>query len=70
MQGKHICFYKFRYNYLCEMDRIILAIIKQLKNVFIQNRSKEEYMLFEEFIYNYRRKIPYIDGLFTSNKIV
>lgn len=70
MNGKDICFYKFRYNCLCKLDRIIVTVFKRLKQKFYEARPKEEYILFDEFVYNYRRKVPYIDGLFTTNKIV
>lgn len=71
LRGKHIiCFYKFKYNYLCKLDTLIGLVFKRLRFVYIQNRPQEEYILFEEFVYNYRTKIPYFDGLLIANKMV
>lgn len=70
MQGKHIYLYKFKYNYLCDIKKIISLVLKRLKTVFIQKRPKQEHILFDEFVYKYTNGNPYFNGLFTSNESV
>jgi hypothetical protein len=70
IKSKQTCFYKFRFNSICDVGQIIVKVYRRLRETFYKSRPLNDHALFEELVYNYRKQFVYIDGLFNTNKIV
>jgi hypothetical protein len=70
LRGKHICLYKFKFNNLCRVDRIIYIVVSRLKSAFNATRPKNEHILFDDLLYKYTNGNAYFNGLFDANKDV
>jgi hypothetical protein len=60
-----ICLFKFKYNGYCQVRRIIKLVFNTLKEEI--SLTEKEYILFNYYLFKYRRDYPYFDGLFIKD---